>query len=350
MSNNHPLVTICVPTFNAERTLSQTLNTLVLQDYPNIKIIIVDNSSTDETISIAKNIAKRYQNITLISHNENIGGEGNFTRCINYTGGKYTAIYHSDDLYDSTIVSKQVRVLEKNIDIGAVFTKANDIDKNGNYINQRFIPKEVFSKYNGLLDFSSALKLVLRYGNIFVCPSALVRTDIYKNEIVTWDGSHYKTSADLDVWLRISKNHNLYILDENLIHYRVSDSSFSYQYSRYRTTRHDIFLVLERYLEKYHTILEEEDEFNYYMIEKKDVINRALSYILIGESKSALNLMKEEKIKYRQRLKVSTRSREIKYNFLEIIIRILAMMPLGVQGRKMLMNIKFSKLKKLIHT
>ena len=59
-----PLVSICFPVFNGERTLIRALDSLNAQDYKNLEIIISDDNSTDETFNICrkykfKNIKKK---------------------------------------------------------------------------------------------------------------------------------------------------------------------------------------------------------------------------------------------------------------------------------------------------
>ncbi|MEM4731518.1 MAG: glycosyltransferase [Candidatus Aenigmatarchaeota archaeon] len=49
-----PLVTIIVPTFNSEKTLQLCLESIRKQTYKNIEVIVVDNYSTDSTVSVAK--------------------------------------------------------------------------------------------------------------------------------------------------------------------------------------------------------------------------------------------------------------------------------------------------------
>lgn len=51
-----PKVSIVIPTFNSEKTIKKTLETIINQTYQNIEIIISDNGSTDNTINIIKKI------------------------------------------------------------------------------------------------------------------------------------------------------------------------------------------------------------------------------------------------------------------------------------------------------
>mgnify|MGYP003978450967 FL=1 len=79
---NQPLVSICIPHFNNKNTISQTLDSLLSQTYQNIVIKVFDNVSDDGSWEIVKEYAEKYSNIRAFQNSENIGGEANFTECI----------------------------------------------------------------------------------------------------------------------------------------------------------------------------------------------------------------------------------------------------------------------------
>ena len=108
-----PLVCICIPTYNAEKTIAATLRSVLGQTYQHLNIQIVDNHSSDATVTIVESFSD--ERITLHHNSVNLGGEGNFNRCIALARGKYTAIYHADDIYESEMVAAQVAFLEKHL-------------------------------------------------------------------------------------------------------------------------------------------------------------------------------------------------------------------------------------------
>jgi len=290
--SKEPSVCICIPTFNSSGTLSETLTSILGQTYRDISVIVVDNASVDSTVEIAESFAARDPRLMVSRHSENIGAEGNFTRCISLASGEYTAIYHADDLYAPEMVQEEVSFLEKNPGVGAVFTGARSIDADGK-------PGRVYSLPGGLAGtgpvygFGAIFKTILKYGNFLFCPSAMVRTRIYRDHIKIWDAARYKTSADLDVWLRILQCSDIGIISTPLLSYRgAAETSFSYNAARAKTSTHDIFLVLDHYASgAARSLMGSAEQKDYALLRLKDNINRAFNLAFLGNRREARRLL-----------------------------------------------------------
>lgn len=217
---NSPPVTICIPTFNSENTIKKTLYSILNQSYKNYKIIVVDNNSSDKTISIVKSF--KNQKIQIFKYKKTVNAEKNFNRCIKLSRGEYTAIYHSDDIYDREIIFKQVCFLKKNKSCGVVFSEGRLIDKYDNYISTIRTPfKDQDNNFN--YTFEKLFEEIISNYNFLICSTAMVRTSIYKNYIKKFRDNLFGNSSDLDVWLRISQKYSVGIIRQNLISYRISN-------------------------------------------------------------------------------------------------------------------------------
>ena len=286
---NLPLVCICIPTYNAAATIRETLKSILAQTYRNLVVHVSDNASTDGTLRVVESLADF--RVCIHTNAENIEGEGNFNRCIQFAEGKYTAIFHADDTYEPDMVAKQVAYLEANPKVGAVFTAATTIDANGKA--SRVIGRSGISNSNIInYDFPLLFKTILRRGNFIVCPSAMVRTHVYKDEILRWRADLFRYSADLDVWLRIAISHSVAFLNEPLMRYRVDSNQFS-STVRLRTERADFFLVMDYYLSKPNVqlLLTADDQRNFLQLVVNDRIWRAINQFSIGNISEATLLI-----------------------------------------------------------
>jgi glycosyltransferase involved in cell wall biosynthesis len=284
-----PLVCICIPTYNAAVTVQETIESILAQTYDNLVIHVSDNASTDETLSIIESI--KDSRITIHRFDKNIGGEGNFSRCIQLAVGKYTAIFHADDIYKPDMVAKQVAFLETNPDVGAVFTEANIIDDQG-------LPLGAIGKApeNGAgvarFLFPELLQKMLLHHNFLVCPSVMVRTRIYQNDIKEWGSSLFKSSSDIDTWLRLATKQPIAILNEKLMYYRISKAQFS-ESIRNRTEKTDFFLVIDHYLTLPDVLsfITKDDLRHYNWLERHERVARALNLFRLEKISDAKVLL-----------------------------------------------------------
>lgn len=284
-----PLVCICIPTYNSERTVRETLLSILSQTYRNLVVHISDNASTDDTIKVIESVADH--RVRIHRQSVNVGGEENFTKCITLAEGKYTAIFHSDDLYESQMVERQVAFLERHAEAGAVFTSASTIDEAGKRFGEINFPVGLGS-FDNMYGFETIFKAVLRHSNFLICSSVMARTWVYQQEIRCWRGGLFKNSADLDVWLRILRKHRVGMLPVHLMQYRIS----SYQYSakvRSKTERSDFFLVMDHYLDQDDVLnmLNCDDIENYARLDRRDRIMRAVNLFLNSHYEEAKSLL-----------------------------------------------------------
>jgi len=284
-----PLVCICIPTYNAAETVGETLESILTQTYSNLIIHISDNASTDDTLKVVG--AFDDPRVHLHAHTTNVGGEGNFTRCLQIAEGKYTAIFHADDVYEPCIIEKQVSYLEQNVNVGSVFTEAVTIDENG--IKSGYIGKVPEGEPERPLTFEILMKMMLLHRNFLVCPSVLVRTDIWKNDIKVWGDDLFDSASDIDVWLRLSQVAPLVVLNEPLMRYRISSAQFS-ERIRNRTERTDFFCVMDHYLSRndVRSFLNQDDLRHYVWLERHEAVACAFNLLEVNRLNDAKVLLK----------------------------------------------------------
>ncbi len=92
-----PMLSVIVPIYNAERYLSECLNSIIQQDYDDLEILCINDGSTDTTLDILSDYGERDRRI--IIHNKPNTGYGDSVNIgINLAKGEYISIVESDDL------------------------------------------------------------------------------------------------------------------------------------------------------------------------------------------------------------------------------------------------------------
>jgi glycosyltransferase involved in cell wall biosynthesis len=219
------LVSICIPTYNSEFFLEGTLASILGQSYQNIEIIIGDNCSSDKTIQIIENYAKKDFRISYYKNEFNIGYSKNCNKLISKSNGDYICIYHSDDIYHSNIIEKQVNFLNHYDEISGVFTHYNRINEFGEIIEKTKFQIQSIEQVI-IVNLDEFIKIVLlKGGSCFCCPTSMIRREVY-SFLNCYDES-LKYIEDQDMWARILLNGSLAILNEKLINYRIHNKQWS---------------------------------------------------------------------------------------------------------------------------
>lgn len=123
-----PLVSIIVPVYNAEKTLNRCVESILLQEYRNIELILVDDGSTDNSLLICQKWCTKDARINILTQ-ENTGVSGTRNTGISKATGKYLQFVDSDDWipYNSTkVMLDRAEQTQSDMVIAHFYRVAND--------------------------------------------------------------------------------------------------------------------------------------------------------------------------------------------------------------------------------
>lgn len=141
MSYN-PLVSVCIPAHNAEKYISESLESLLKQSYNRIEIIVVDDGSTDRTLQILQSYKKR--GIKIIEQ-ENKGQCTAANKAYFEATGKYIKFMDADDVLSKDFIKNQVEILSGRTDViaSASWGRFYNDDSNTFKLNPESIKKDI---------------------------------------------------------------------------------------------------------------------------------------------------------------------------------------------------------------
>ena len=202
------LVSVCIVTYNQEKFLEQTLQSILNQNTDfQYEVIVGDDCSTDSTRKIIEGFLIKYPNIVVpIFHKVNIGPIENIKSVYKKAKGKY--IYHldGDDLALPGKLQRQFDVMESNPDSVICTHDMRYIDAKGNKVREWTHQK---GKFN--LDY---LYLNLPF---FAHSSKMFRNDF----IFDYFDSLHPKALDIEIHIEQARKGFIYHLDEELGAYRV---------------------------------------------------------------------------------------------------------------------------------
>ena len=119
MNDNHPLLSICIPTYNRSEYLKQTLFSIIENEdvKEEIEVVISDNCSTDNTEEVCKSFTEKYSNIKYFKQPKPTHiADQNFIDVLSLAKGKYLKLSNDTAFFKKTSLKKMLEVIKENID------------------------------------------------------------------------------------------------------------------------------------------------------------------------------------------------------------------------------------------
>src|SRR5690349_17018230 len=107
---SQPIISVCIPVYNNERFIAQTLDSVLAQTQPDFEAILTDEHYTDGTVAVIKRFSE--SRIKLIENPKSLGMMGNFDYVLSQATGKYVKLLCGDDLIYPDCLRRQVEALE----------------------------------------------------------------------------------------------------------------------------------------------------------------------------------------------------------------------------------------------
>lgn len=261
-----PLVSVCIPVYNNADYVSETMMSVLYQTYRNLELIIVDDHSNDDSLSVIlktgreakkaglidnifdlteekivyhNNIANhsvrpaaeidfqksRIPNVVngqrqlYIFHNDkNLGMSGNWNRCMELCRGKFIKLICADDLIATSLIQREVEVMEK-------YPQVDLVESDTEFRNNDNKPSGQYKRFGkGLVDGKLIAKHSLFTRDYFGAPLAnLIRTSTYK-KMGGFD-SMFSYIIDYDFFMKIACQGKIYVIREPLNYFRIRSDS-----------------------------------------------------------------------------------------------------------------------------
>lgn len=207
------LVSVVIPAYNTEKTIEKAIQSVLVQTYSDIEVIIIDDCSQDGTLKIAASYAQKDNRIKVFQNQVNMGVAFSRNRGVKEAVGDWIAFLDSDDRWDPLKLEKQSDILRKNPSCPLCFTGSAYENEEGSQCSYTLsVPK--YLKYHDLLK-----------QNLISCSSVLVKKEALLKFPMKTDPMIHE---DLAVWLKILKDGSEAIgINEPLLVYRISSRSKS---------------------------------------------------------------------------------------------------------------------------
>lgn len=206
-------VSIITPSWNSEKYIKKTIESVQNQTYSNWEMIIVDDCSSDNTVKIVQEISKEDPRVRILKQSTNGGAAKARNRSLKESSGRYVAYLDADDIWKPSKLEKQVQFMQER-KCGFSCTSYEVIDDSGKPLNKEvhMLPKV---DYMGFLT-----------NNLLQTVGIMVDTKIVNKELLVMPD--IRRRQDAATWLQVLKAGFIcYGIEEVLAEYRRVTGSLS---------------------------------------------------------------------------------------------------------------------------
>lgn len=137
---NNPRVSVIMPSYNKERFIKKSIESIISQTYQDWELIIFDDCSSDKSTDIIESMSKLDNRIKFQKNRKNIGIAANRNRAIDIAKGEYIALLDADDISLPNRLASEVDYLDSNENIDVVFGGYMEINENDEIKETYFTP------------------------------------------------------------------------------------------------------------------------------------------------------------------------------------------------------------------
>jgi len=212
-----PWLSVIVPTYQGEKYITDTLESIADQWKSDIEVIAIDDGSSDATLEILRKYQSRI-GLKLLDNTRSGNWVQNSNKALHQANGKYLCMLHQDDMWLASRISTLRKATEQHPDAGMFINSSIFINESGRQVGKWNIPLPV----NQPLDSENVLThLVVQ--NFIAMPSPIFKRDVWLS-VEDMDESLWFL-ADWKLWGTIAAKTKTVMLPEILTAYRVHSAS-----------------------------------------------------------------------------------------------------------------------------
>ena len=276
----NPKISVCIPSYNHEKYIGKTIESILNQTYKNFEIIISDDNSKDNS----ENIIKSYkdQRINFYKNNTNIGPALNSNKFIELSNCDYILILPSDDILLKNALEIYLKEIENNNNADVLFCWCQTIDENDNEIDSYNM-----TIANQIRDKNKLLNELFYEQNFLMGPGVFIKKKLF--DLIGNYNENLLQVQDLELWVRIlTSGYKINIVSEKLIKYRIHNKNLSNNLNeplKNIAINSRYIFEIQKVLENYKNI----KDFNFFV----ETFPNVLKYPVIDEKYKDYYLMKE---------------------------------------------------------
>ncbi|VYU41723.1 glycosyltransferase [Clostridium tertium] len=227
----YPLVSILIPAYNQTKYLKEALESAINQTYPNIEIVIGDDSTTDEVKRFIKPYLKSYSNISYFKNKRDLMDYGykNVNELLIKSNGEYINYLNHDDVFHPQKIEKMMKYFFENPNLTLVTSARQPIDEKGNELSLNGAFSRLFKNDRLISGREISRYAIINTINCIGEPTTVLLKKKYisKNRYGYLNNERIKGVSDLANWINILQYGDLVYISDTLSYFRIHSNQNS---------------------------------------------------------------------------------------------------------------------------
>jgi hypothetical protein len=216
-----PKVSVCIPVYNGERFLAETLRSVMDQTYRDFELVVLDNASTDATDRIARSFGDA--RVRVETNSTTIPQPDNWRAAVRLCRAPLIKLLCADDLLHPRCLEYQVGPMEADPGLALVAARRHMVDEHTRVL----VPRRGLAGLTGVRSSVEVARRVVRSGaNPIGEPGGVLFRREHYFAVGGWRPER-RHAMDLDLWLRLLQCGEFLGLPETLAAFRVAQQSLS---------------------------------------------------------------------------------------------------------------------------
>jgi glycosyltransferase involved in cell wall biosynthesis len=200
LADTLPTVDVVIPSYNYGHYLLGCADSVLSQTAVNLRLLIIDNASNDNSAALARTLSKHDKRVELVLRSKNAGPHASFNEGIDWARSDYFLILCADDLLSHGALSRAVHVLEQCPDVHLAYGSVQQLSINEGRPQK---PSRAGRGHWHIQSGNGFIKYACKHAfNPVAGPTAVVRTSVQKK--VGYYRQSLPHTDDLEMWLRLA--------------------------------------------------------------------------------------------------------------------------------------------------
>jgi glycosyltransferase involved in cell wall biosynthesis len=194
-------IDVVIPCFQYGRFLRDSVGSVLSQDVDALRVLIIDNASTDDSLDVARRLAAEDKRVNIIAHERNLGPIASFNEGIDWVTADYLMTLDADDLLAPGCLKRAKSILDADQSIAFCHGREREISSDGTIANE-IVGEQSDAEWRVSSGQEFIRKLCSKGYNFVANPTVVRRTAIQKS--IGYYDPDLTYAVDMNMWLRLA--------------------------------------------------------------------------------------------------------------------------------------------------